>query len=169
MTDYTLHISSFGGLVPGARHYRGRVEGPYPESCHDGTMWSDLGQACYQGHQLPRRVEWEVDASWTAERWERWKAMPFEKRGAGPGQFSDKRALIETAVKRFLGQLPVEGGEEEGEPGKPGDRLYYHWLPGMVLPESFTDEERERRDGLPLPGDLLAEIPAGEEPAGDSA
>ena len=42
----------------------------------------------------------------------------------------------------------------------PGDRLYYHWLPGMVLPESFTDEERKRADGLPLPGDLIAEIPA---------
>lgn len=162
MTDYVLKVQSWGGMVPGAKHYRGRVEGPWPKSCHGGTIWSDRGQTCAEGHSLPKRIEWDVDASWTAEHWNRYIALPFDSREDGPGQFLDLKTLIDTAIGRFLGQLPVNGGEEEGEVGQPGDRLYYHWLPQMVLPESFTDEERERRDGLPLPGDLLAE--AGKPP-----
>ncbi|MGB6454804.1 MAG: hypothetical protein WBH47_09980 [Streptosporangiaceae bacterium] len=39
MTDYVLKISSFAGLVSGARHFRGRVEGPHEQSCHGGIMY----------------------------------------------------------------------------------------------------------------------------------
>ncbi len=32
--NYTLEISAYVGFVPGATHFRGRVIGESPESCH---------------------------------------------------------------------------------------------------------------------------------------
>lgn len=162
MTDYVLKISSYRGIVPGATHLRGRVEEPYPESCHGGMSYnasSARGEySCAKGHIIPRRIEWDVEEPWTEKEIRRFSARKFE--ADGPGQFASRRHLINVAIGRFCGYYLPRWFEEKPVIGQPGDRLYYHWLPGMVLLESFTEEERKRRDGLPLPGDLLVEIPA---------
>jgi hypothetical protein len=161
MTDYVLKISSYAGLVAGARHYRGRVEGPHPKSCHGGTVFhgSTGKTTCAEGHEIPKQVTWDVEEPWTEERYQRYAAEHFE--GDGPSQFLTKRRVVEVAVLRFAGSAQRRWFEEEPVVGEAGDRLFYHWEPWQVLPESFTDEERAHRDELPLPGDLLAEIPAG--------
>jgi hypothetical protein len=140
MTDYVLHISSYAGIVPGARHYRGRVEGPHPVPCHGGTVFNaprSRGKwTCTEGHELPVREEWDVEAAWTEERFNRWDYRHFE--GAGPGQFLSEQAVIDAAVRRFSGQDPVQWWEHPGVvPGQPGDRLLYD-------------------------GEVIAEIPAAE-------
>jgi hypothetical protein len=159
MTDYVLEVKSYAGLLSYARHFVGIVKGPHPESCHGGTRFNGSGDGkwtCSEGHPMPDREEWTVNQAWTEADYERYSDAMMDL--DGPQQFTDRRTLIDMAVKRFRGALPVQWWEDEPIPGKPGDRLYYHWTADMVLPESFTDEERERRDGLPLPGDLLAEI-----------
>jgi hypothetical protein len=159
VTDYVLKISSYGGLVAGARHYRGRVEGPHPKSCH-GAMSYNAPESrgkwtCSEGHEIPGQREWDVEAGWTEERYSRWANKSFE--GDGPQQFLDQAKLIEAAAKRFSGELPRNWWEEEPEAGKPGDRLFLDFVP---RDPAEIDEEWGRIMGTPPYGSLLAEIPA---------
>ena len=131
MTDYILHISSFEGIVSGACHYRGRVEGPHPDSCHGALHYNAPGHrgqsTCDEGHVIPEQVTWTVEAAWTEEQYERWAARHFD--GPGPEQFSSEQEVIDTAVARFLGQLPAREWENPAvTPGGPGDRLWAGWV-----------------------------------------
>lgn len=139
MTNYALRISTYAGTVPGATHYRGRVTGEHPKSCHGGQIYNGpvKGQwACDRGHALPSRAEWDVEASWTPERYERWADHDFE--GPGPAQFSDEEDVLRTAAARFLGQLPQQWFEEAvPEPG-PGDKLWHGHV--SLSPEHIADD-----------------------------
>lgn len=157
MTDHHLQISSYAGLVGGARHYRGRVRAEAPKSCHGGLIFNGEGYRCAEGHPLPDRADWDVEDSWTEERYERWHAASFE--GDGPGQFLDQKRLIEVAVGRFTDTLPARWWEEKHEPGKPGDRLILG--SGIYDPD---DEDTPSPDGVHRWGSILIEIPLREVP-----
>jgi hypothetical protein len=156
VTDYVLRSSSFVDTVPGASHYRGRVEGPHPKSCHGGTVFHGAPgplqgkTTCAQDHVLPDREEWQVDADWTRARYDRWAARDFE--GDGPGQFTSEAALIDAAVRRFRGEIPVTSYLEPHVPGKPGDRLWFGFI--------AAKPEQAYEDGW---GTVIAEIPAEAE------
>lgn len=138
MTQYVLHVSSYAGIVPGARHYRGRVEGPYPESCHGGMSYNAPEargkMICDEGHEIPQdRVAWDVEAEWTEERHERWAKAHFE--GQSPQQFDTKEEVIDRAVIQFL-----DGSSdpcEEVTPAAEGDELWY----GYVSTTGHDDDE----------------------------
>lgn len=161
MTDYVLKIMHYGAVVPGATHYQGRVEGPHPRSCHGGTHYnapSARGKlTCDEGHEIPPQAEWNVDADWTRERFNRYAASSFE--GDGPAQFKSAAAVIETAVKRFKGEVQQAEWLNRHVPGQPGDRLYLDYIASKPGEE---DEEGGRLDGTPPYGSVLAEI----EPVG---
>lgn len=131
MADFVLEISSFEDIVPGARHYRGRVKGESPRSCHGSMSYNDPEHrgawSCSEGHELPERAEWDVEAAWTEERYERYAARQFE--GDGPGQFSGEAEVIEAAVRRFTGQDPARWWEDAPVTGQPGDRLFCGFVP----------------------------------------
>jgi hypothetical protein len=159
MMDYVLHVSSFEGLVYGAKHYRGRVQGPSPAPCHGNTTTYHGAKGplqgkttCTEGHELPRRVEWDVDAEWTEARYNRWAAKEFD--GDSPAGFLDEAELLKAAVRRFRGEIPDAWFLQSGVPGQPGDRLFYGCM-------ADPDAELEQPDRSPLPpwGSILAEIP----------
>lgn len=158
MTDYILELSSFGGIVAGAVHWRGRVRGPHPKSCHGGTVFnapeSHGKTTCTEGHELPGRIEWEVEQAWTAEQYERYAARHFD--GDSPSQFRTAMAVVETAIARFRGDLPVREYDEKTYPGEPADRLFLDFIP---FDDSDIDEEWGRQQGTPPYGSILTEIP----------
>lgn len=164
MTDYVLKISSFGGMVAGARHFRGRVEGPHPQSCHGGTRFNApeaRGKTiCHEGHEIPKRVTWDVDAFWTEERHERWAAGHFE--GDGPGQFLTEEDLIQAAISRFRWEREPLWFEEKYPRPEPGDRLYLRYLPEELSWMDLDDGYGDADDGK-----LLTEI-KGEQCATES-
>jgi hypothetical protein len=162
MSGYFLEISSYGGLVAGARHYRGWVKGEYPKSCHGGTVFSGGKTTCAEGHELPERADWQVEEPWTEERYERFAAAHFE--GDGPGQFLDQERLLEVAIGRFTGELPARWWEDKPAVGKPGDKLY---LGSAVYRD--IDETHTPYPGGPPWGSVLAEIPeAGKQEPADA-
>jgi hypothetical protein len=152
--DYVLHISSYVGTVAGARHFRGRVEGEHPKSCHGGTVFHGGAgplhgkTTCAEGHELPERVDWEVEAAWTEERYERWAAKGFDDEG--PAQFLSEQAVIDAAKRRFLGEDSSRWWEEVPVTGQPGDKLYLGYV--ATKPE-YVDGQY---------GSVLAEVPGGE-------
>lgn len=158
--DYVLHVSSFGGIVPGAKHYRGRVEGEHPRSCHGGTVYhGSVGPlqgktTCADGHELAERITWNVEASWTHGRYKRWSARHFD--GPGPEQFTDEAVLIETARRRFLGTYPRHWWEDGYPRPQPGDVLY---LGHVCDPQCKSYHDPEDTDW----GMVVAAIPAREE------
>jgi hypothetical protein len=161
MTDYELHVSSYGGLVFGAHHFYGRVNGPNPEPCHGNRLRYNAPESrgkytCDEGHVIPARVEWDVEAGWTEDRYNRYSAKHFE--GDGPNAFRDEAELLATAVKRFRGEIPHHWWEGKPVVGRPGDRLFYG--------SSIFDPEGEQPDRSPLPpwGSVLAEIPPDDRP-----
>jgi hypothetical protein len=181
MSDYILHISSFEGLVPGARHFRGRVEGEHPKSCHGGTVFHGWDgplkgkTTCAEDHILPEQVRWVVEAPWTEERYQRWIAAKFE--GPGPEQMTTEQEVIDVAVQRFLGQLPVQDWENPATtPGDPGDKLWAGWVSrpqdqdlveenwGTVL--AVVPAEEVSDDGVQDPDSELAGAPGDRAPAG---
>lgn len=143
MTQYILKISSFGGLVPGAKHFRGRVEGPYPQSCHGGTRMGATKSGkteCSEGHVLPERAEWDVEAAWTEERYERYAAKRFE--GDGPQAFLAQQDVIDRAIIQFLDGSGDDDRWWEGrvEPAAEGDELWYGWVnPGGAEADDMVD------------------------------
>lgn len=159
MTDYILRLSYYGGIVPGSTHFRGRVEGPYATSCHGSKHAgpdTDGKWACEQGHILPGKIDWEVEAVWSEERYERWAAGGFD--GDQPTQFRDVKDVIETAKARFLGQTPErQWFEDEFIPGQPGDRLFLDFIPAEDEPEDKTWGDLI---GAPPYGSLLATVPS---------
>jgi hypothetical protein len=179
MSDYILHVMSYDGIVAGATHFRGRVEGEHPKSCHGGTHYNapeSRGKTtCEQGHVLPEQVHWIVEAPWTEERYQRWIAAKFE--GPGPEQMDSEQEVIDTAVKRFLGQLPVQDWENPATtPGDPGDKLWAGWVArpqdqdlveenwGTMLAE--VPARGVSDDGVPDQGDELARAPGDRAGAG---
>lgn len=160
MTDFELHVSSYSGIVAGAVHFYGRVQGPHPESCHGRMSYNDLKHrgkwTCKRGHQIPARVEWDVNAGWTEDRYMRYADKGFE--GDGPNAFRLEETLIDVAAKRFRGEIPHHWWEGEVPPSRPGDRLFYG--------SSIFDPEGEQPDRSPLPpwGSVLAEIPPDDRP-----
>lgn len=152
--QYVLEVMSFAGVVPGARHFKGRVKGEHPPSCHGGTMYSNLGKTCMQGHPLAERTEWQVEAGWTEERYERWAAKHFE--GDGPSQFLSKKDVIDRAMIVFLdGTDPAHWWAQKVEPAKDGDELWY----GYIHPEGFPyDESEDYSDGW---GSMIARCSRG--------
>lgn len=127
MTDYELRITSYAGIVPGATHFRGHVAGPHPESCHGGTHYNapeHRGKTtCEQGHELSGRDEWDVEAAWTQERYERYERAHYE--GDGPDQFGTEEGVIDAARRRFTGEFPARWWEPDVVIGQPGDRLLF--------------------------------------------
>jgi hypothetical protein len=141
MIQYVLHVMSYDGIVPGARHYRGRVEGPHPQSCHGGTRYSGGKKTCSESHELPGRVEWQVEAQWTEARYERYAAGGFE--GDGPSAFLSSKDVIDCAMIRFLDGAS-EWWEHKVEPAQDGDELWYGW----VNPEGGQlDDPTDPEDG----------------------
>lgn len=137
MAQYILKISSYDGLVPGATHYRGRVEGPEPESCHGGHMFSNLGHTCSQGHPLPGKVSWEVEAVWTEERFNRYIAGGQE--GDSASQFGSAKEVMDCAILRFLDGCD-DWWSQPVEPAQEGDELWYGWVnPGGGQWDDLTD------------------------------
>lgn len=130
MTQYILKISSWAGTVPGASHFYGRVEGPRPRPCCPGPEHHSGGKVtCDQGHELPGRAEWDVEARWTPEQWDRYAAAGFD--GEGPAAFRTKAAVQAAAVARFTGAIqpdPAIWWEHGVTPGRPGDELWYGWV-----------------------------------------
>lgn len=159
MTDYILRLSYFGGIVPGSTHFRGRVHGPHARSCHGGmTMHgsTDGKWRCAEGHEIPDKIEWDVEAVWTEERYERWAAGGFD--GDQPTQFKDPKDVIKAAVARFLGQTPErQWFEDSFVPGQPGDRLFLDFIPQEDEPE---DKAWGDLIGAPPYGSLLATVPS---------
>lgn len=145
MTQYVLHLMSYDGIVPGACHYRGRVEGPYPEPCcPGGTMFSNLGHTCMQGHVLPGRTEWNVEAAWSEQRFERF--MAAGQPGDSPSQFRSKQDVIDRAIIMFLDGAGGDDRwwEQKVEPAQEGDELWYGW----VNPEGGQfDDLQDPEDG----------------------
>jgi hypothetical protein len=128
VADFELRITSYSGIVPGAVHFRGRVVGESPKPCHGNvTHYNAPGHrgkvTCDEGHELPSRVEWDVEESWDQSMYDRWAARSFE--GAGPQQFLTEDAVIIAAVARFDGTFPPRFWEEKPVVGQPGDRLTY--------------------------------------------
>lgn len=162
MTDYVLKIMHYGAVVPGATHYQGRVEGPRPRSCHGDTHynapWARGKLTCDERHEIPGRVEWNVDADWTEDRFARYAASSFE--GDGPAQFKSAAAVIEVAVKRFKGEVRQAEWLNPHVSGQPGDRLHLGYI--ARTPEE-EDEEWGRLNGTPPYGSVLAEIKGGTE------
>lgn len=152
MAAFVLHIMSYMGTVPWAKHYTGRVEGEHPESCHGGTRFN--GQdgplkdktTCFEGHELPERVEWSVEAPWTEGKYKRWAAKHFE--GDGPNQYLDEADLVQDAIGRFTGTLPCSWWEQPVPAAEPGDELY--------LDYATSNPDHRYPDGA---GHLLARIP----------
>jgi hypothetical protein len=156
VTDYVLKISSFSGIVPGAHHFRGRVEGPYPRSCHGGKSSRGNRWYCEENHEIPDHIKWDVDALWSEADYDRYQASDFEL--DGPGQFTDETQLIDAAIRRFNYEREPEWWEEKYPSPQPGDRLYLRWLPSEVLPD---DEAAQYPDAVTSKDvRLLAEIPA---------
>jgi hypothetical protein len=157
VTDWVLKIRSYD--VPGSVHFYGRVEGPHPRSCHGSLTYNapeNRGEySCAEGHVIPGQVEWDVDADWTRERFNRYAARHFE--GDGPGQFSTAAAVVEMAVRRFKSEVRQARWLNEHVPGEPGDRLYLDFI--ARKPEE-EDTEWGQQEGTPPYGSLLAEIPA---------
>ena len=154
MADYILHVMSYAGTVPGAVHYRGRVEGEHPKSCHGGTTYHGGGPeelrgktTCAQDHVLPEQVTWCVEAAWTEERYDRWAAREFES--PGPQQFTSEQDVIDAAAGRFLGTLPCRRWEEQVTPGQPGDKLWAGWI-ARPQDRDLTEENW---------GTVIAEVP----------
>jgi hypothetical protein len=131
MTRYILHISSYAGIVPGAVHYQGRVEGEHPGSCHGSTRFNapeSRGKwTCEQNHEMPEQVKWSVEAAWTEGQYERRAAKHFE--GAGPQQFASEQDVKDAAIARFTGAAPCQWWEEAVTAGEPGDTLYFGYIP----------------------------------------
>lgn len=152
MADYVLEISNYTGTVPWATHFMGRVKGEHPKSCHGGTSYNAPGHrgktTCQEGHELPGRIEWDVEAAWTEERYERYAARHFE--GDGPQQFKTEQEVIETATGRFLGALPCRWWEERVTVGQPGDKLYAGWIPVTADGQALVQENW---------GTVIAEVP----------
>ena len=152
MGKYALRITSYMGLVPGAKHFTGRVEGEFPQSCHGGTRLNGAAgplhgkTTCFEGHELPERVEWDVEAPWTEARYERWVAKHFED--DGPNQYTDEAELVMDAIGRFLGTLPSRWWEQKVPAHEPGSKLY------LGDPAQFAYDVYP--DGW---GHVLAEIP----------
>jgi hypothetical protein len=144
MTQYILEISSYAGIVPGARHYKGRVKGPHPQSCHGGTQFGATKSGkmeCMEGHVLPDRLEWDVEAAWTEERHERWAAKGFE--GDGPQQFLSKKDVIDRAIIQFLDGAggPDRWWEQDVPAAEEGDELWHGWIAREGLDDENTDPE----------------------------
>ncbi len=164
MTDYVLEITTWKGSAIGARHFRGTVKGPHPQSCHGAiTFHGATGRTtCAEGHDIPPRAEWQGGEPWGEARYGRYAAAQFE--GDGPGQFLDERALAEAARKRFPGEAEHGWWDEDYEPGGPGDRLYWEAVPWQVLPDDQAEEgwvredAKRRAQGLPVMCDLVAEV-----------
>lgn len=157
MTDYHLKISSYAGILAWAAHYRGRVEGPHPRPCHgNSTTYSQGKNTCTECKaELPKRVDWEVEEPWTEARYEKYAASGFED--DSPTQFTDQTVLIETAIKRFTGELEHQWWEDEPVRGAPGDRLILG--SGLIDPED-VDEDTPGPEGTSYHwGQVLAEIP----------
>lgn len=140
---YVLKITSFGGIVPGAYHFRGRVEGEFPRSCHGGTSYNapeHRGKTtCELGHEIPKQIEWDIEASWSEERYDRWAAGHYED--DGPSQFTDKDELIKTAIARFKNEFPHPWYEEDYPIPQKGDQLYIGWIPVGLEGENDMIEE----------------------------
>jgi hypothetical protein len=119
---------SYDGIVPGASHYRGRVEGPHPQSCHGGTRYADGKKTCFEGHELPGRTEWQVEAAWSEQRFERF--MAAGQPGNGPAQFRSKKDVIDRAMIMFLDGAGGDDRwwEQRVEPAQEGDELRYGWV-----------------------------------------
>lgn len=154
--DYVLKISSYVGLAPGAKHFRGRVEGEHPESCHGGTRFNApeaRGKTtCFEGHEMAEKIEWDVQDFWTEGHYDRWRASHYEL--DGPSQFLDEDKLIEVAVTRFTGDHePLDQDDERYPRPQPGDRLFL----GTVPDEEWRTKHPEDYDDHW--GRLLAEIP----------
>lgn len=148
---YSLRITSYSGLVAGAVHYRGRVDGEHPRSCHGASHYnapkSRGKHTCDKGHIIPEQISWDVEASWTEERYERWAAKRFE--GDGPTQYTVESDLIRDAIQRFLGEYPHQWWEDDFPAPQPGDQLYLGHL-ALLMDEPDPDGW----------GHMLAEVPA---------
>lgn len=149
MRKFALRISSYEGLVPGARHWRGRVEGESERSCHGSIRINPPEHrgktVCSEGHEIPDRISWDVEESWTEERYNRWADQSFE--GDGPAQFKTQEQVVEAARKRFLGEWPSQWWEEPVPTPQSGDRLYLGYIP--------RDGDAPEDDGY---GGLIAEV-----------
>lgn len=131
MTDWYLRISSYAGVVPWAKHFRGRVVEEFTRcpKGHGHTSRSHGKTTCVPcGTIIPDPREWDVEGFWSEAKYTRYANASFE--GDGPAQFTDKAELIKVAVQRWTGETP-DGYElydrwwEDGPkaPSQPGDRL----------------------------------------------
>jgi len=131
MTDYILKITSWNGVVPGAIHFMGRIEGPRPRSCHGGTVFRGRTgtTTCDEGHPVAARgTEWDVLREWSPEDYERWRCKDYE--GDGPSRFRSKAEVLRVAAARFTGEIPDLPHEDVHLPEavRPGDKLWYGWV-----------------------------------------
>lgn len=147
MTQYILHVMSYDGLVPGASHYRARVEGPHPSPCHGtSSHHRDGGVFCVEGHPLPGQVRWDVEKDWSRERMDRYlaacsKALRTDAPSPdGPGQFDSKEEVLDRAMVQFL-----DGMDGVNAPAEQGDELWYGWV-CPDGPGAWT-EEQDASDG----------------------
>lgn len=155
--QYVLHISSYEGIVPGACHYRGRVEGEHPKSCHGGSVSRAGGPwTCEDGHELPEQARWDVEQDWSPERHERYVAACSrairndERTPDGPAQFYSKEEVIDRAIVQFL-----DGLDKVNDPAAEGDELWY----GYVHPDGIPyDEGEDYSDGW---GSMIARCQRG--------
>ena len=162
MANYTLTVTTYVGnpTVPWASHFVGRVHGENPGPCHGNvTHYNAPGHrgktTCEKGHELSKRTEWDVEAAWSKERYERYAASGFE--GDGPNQFRTEQDVIDTAAARFLGKLPNQWWESGVAPGEPGDKLYAGWIPRTNGDRDLIQENW---------GTVIAEVPAATSPTG---
>lgn len=107
MTQYILHVSSYAGLVPGARHLTGRVEGPHPPSCHGSTHYNAPGHrgktTCDEGHEIPEQVT---------------KVPPPgpDRSGRGTDLMRGSPIMHDQAVRPRLAAVPAGPSGPEDEP-----------------------------------------------------
>lgn len=138
--QYILKISDYGGLVAGASHFRGRVEGERPKSCHGAHHYDGGKETCDQGHELPGQVSWEVEAHWTEEHFERY--MAAGQPGDSPSQFTSKKDVMDRAIIVFLDGCD-DWWAQKVEPAEEGDELWYGWVcpDGDAMSADLQDPE----------------------------
>ena len=110
MANYTLTVTTYVGnpTVPWVkplcrpRPWREPRTVPRQRDALRTLPATGARQLVRKATSYAKRTEWDVEAAWSKERYERYAASGFE--GDGPNQFRTEQDVIDTAAARFARQ-----------------------------------------------------------------